>query len=160
MQGSPVFFESYDEAIESLKLPEDIFIVKISTDLDSLERVRSDLRVVYKVGIGGMKSPGHPSGNQIYYRQKPILDSLKKYMYLPVLVIYSDRCIQYLGMFKYKCLRIKLSFEGFKYYEFELHRWTPKVNSAMVLPSVEVRPLNNSFRHLAGQNCKTRNLER
>ena len=152
MHLKPVFFKSYDEAMEALKLPEDIFIVNISTDSDSLDRVRSDLRVVYKVGLGGMKTPGHPSGNQMYYRQAPILDSLKKYASLPVIIKYSDGCIQYLGMFKYKCLRIKTSFEGFKYYEFELHRRSPEANSKTVSPSIEVRTLNISFEELMGQS--------
>jgi len=139
MYVKPTFFKSDAEAMETLKLPEDIFIVNISTDLDSLDRVRSDLRVVYKVGLGGMKTPGHPSGNQMYYRQAPILDSLKKYASLPVLVRYSDGFIQYLGMFKYKCLRIKTSFEGFKYYEFELHRVRPEANRETVTPTTEIK---------------------
>jgi hypothetical protein len=148
MHVKPVFFKNYEEAIETLKLPEDIFIVNISTDLDSLDRVRSDLRVVYKVGLGGMKTPGHPSGNQMYYRQAPILDSLKKYASLPVIIKYSDGCIQYLGMFKFNYLRIKMSFEGFKYYEFELHRRSPQANSETVSPSNDLRTLNISFEEL------------
>ena len=118
----PIVFGSYHEALEYLKLPEDTFIIKISPDKESLDHVRPDYQVVYKVGIGLMKSPGHPAGNQMYHRQAPIVDSFRKYHTLPVVRVYHDGVTEYLGMYKYNELRIGMSFEGFKYYQFTLHR--------------------------------------
>jgi len=122
MHVNPVIHTTFEEAVDCLRIPSDTFIVKLIASSESLDRVREDLRVVYKVGIGLMKSPSHPSGNQLYHRQFPIIESLKKYKSLPVLRIWPDGTTEYFGRYKYDELRCKISDEGFKYYEFKLQR--------------------------------------
>ena len=120
MRNIPEVYSTYEEALDCLKMPSDMFIVKLSADADSLDHVRDDLRFVYKVGLGIMKSPGHPSGNQFYQRQLPIIESMQKYRKLPVLLVWPDGITEYFGMYKYYDLKLKIAPSGFKYYEFKL----------------------------------------
>lgn len=122
MHVNPVIYNTFEEAVDCLNVPSDTFIVKLVASSESLDRVREDLRVVYKVGIGLMKSPGHPSGNQLYHRQFPIIASLQKYKSLPVLRVWPDGTTEYFGRYKYEELYPRLTPEGFKYYEFKLQR--------------------------------------
>ena len=129
--SSPVQFKCYDEAIKALKIPEDMYIFKITENARSLDSVIQGGQVLYKVGIGRMNGPGHPAGNQMFYRQTPILDSLKKYQRVPVIrlgVDGMDGPVEYLGMYKFNSLLIGMSFEGFKYYIFKMHRQSNTLN--------------------------------
>ena len=122
MHVNPIIYNNFEEAVDCLKIPSDTFIVKLTASSESLDRVREDLRVVYKVGLGLMKSPSHPSGNQLYQRQLPVIESLQKYKTLPVLRVWPDGTTEYFGRYKFDALRCKITNEGFKYYEFKLQR--------------------------------------
>ena len=116
---------NYDEALKALNIPEDMYVFKISDDMKSLDSVKQGGQVLYKVGIGRMKSPGHPAGNQMYYRQMPIINSLRKYQRVPVFRSISSNMpnlVEYLGMYRFNELKIGMSFEGFKYYIFKMYR--------------------------------------
>ena len=129
--SSPLLFQSYDEAIKALKVPEDMYVFKITENARSLDSVIQGGQVVYKVGIGRMNGPGHPAGNQMFYRQTPILDSLKNYQRAPVIRLGVDGVaapVEYLGMYKFDSLLIGTSFEGFKYYIFKMHRKPDTLN--------------------------------
>jgi hypothetical protein len=129
--SSPVQFKCYDEAIKALKIPEDMYVFKITENARSLDSVIQGGQVLYKVGIGRMNGPGHPAGNQMFYRQTPILDSLKNYQRLPVIRLGAnglDGPVEYLGMYKFNSLLIGTSFEGFKYYIFKMHRQSNTLN--------------------------------
>ena len=55
----------------------------------------------------------------------PIFDSLNMYQRVPVFRLGANGLagpVEYLGMYKFKSLLIGLSFEGFKYYIFKMHR--------------------------------------
>lgn len=125
--SSPVLFLNYEEAVKALNLPEDMYVFKISDDSRSLDCIAQGGQVIYKVGIGLMKGPSHPAGNQMYYRQRPILCSLEKYGKVPVMRFDKYGTIEYLGMYTYNDLKIGMSFEGFKYYIFKMHR-QPNIN--------------------------------
>jgi hypothetical protein len=123
--SSPLLFESYDEAIKTLNIPEGMYVFKITENARSLDSVIQGGQVLYKVGIGRMNGPGHPAGNQMFHRQKPIIDSLDKHQRVPVFRLGANGLagpVEYLGMYKFKSLLIGLSFEGFKYYIFKMHR--------------------------------------
>jgi hypothetical protein len=129
--SSPVLFESYDEAIKALKIPEDMYVFKITENARSLDSVIQGGQVIYKVGIGRMNGPGHPAGNQMFQRQKPIFDSLDMYQRIPVFRLGANGLagpVEYLGMYKFIRLLIGLSFEGFKYYIFKMHRQSNTLN--------------------------------
>jgi hypothetical protein len=90
---------------------------------DSLEKIERDGQIVKVLGKGVMKSPGHPAGNQQYYRQLPFLQhsSIKPYLSL----IYNKDTfgrIEYLGQYKLLSFKIKMAFEGFRYFEFTMMR--------------------------------------
>jgi len=87
----------------------------------SLEKIERDGKIVKVLGKGIMKSPGHPAGNQQYYSQIPFLQnaSIKPYLF-PVYNKDADGRIEYLGQYKLLSFKIKMSFEGFRYYEFTM----------------------------------------
>jgi hypothetical protein len=108
-----------------------MYVFKITENARSLDSVIQGGQVVYKVGIGRMNGPGHPAGNQMFYRQTPILDSLKNYQRAPVIRLGVDGMagpVEYLGMYKFNSLLIGTSFEGFKYYIFKMHRKSNTLN--------------------------------
>ena len=90
---------------------------------NSLETIERDGQIVKVLGKGLMKSPGHPAGNQQFSRQIPFLQESAKEPYL--VPIYNrdiaDR-IEYLGQYRLLNLKIKISYEGFRYYEYTMSR--------------------------------------
>lgn len=90
---------------------------------DSLEKIERDGKIVKVIGKGIMKSPGHPAGNQQYYNQMSFLShaSIKPYLF-PIYNKDSANRIEYLGQYKLLSFKIKLSFEGFRYYEYTMFR--------------------------------------
>jgi len=90
---------------------------------DSLEKIERDGKIVKVLGKGIMKSPGHPAGNQQYYSQLTMLKDITKKPYMvPIYNKDLDKHIEYLG--KYKLLRwgVKMSWAGFRYFEYTMQR--------------------------------------
>jgi hypothetical protein len=90
----------------------------ITSHPNSLEKVERKGQIVKIVGRGVMKSPGHPAGHQINSRQSDIFNNSTIHPY--EFTIYKDH--EYLGKYFLLSHKIKLSFEGFRYYEFTLSR--------------------------------------
>lgn len=90
---------------------------------DSLEKIEREGQIVKVLGKGIMKSPGHPSGNQQYYKQIDFFRpaSIKSHLF-PVYNKDTLGRIEYLGQYKLLRFKIKISFEGFRYYEFTMMR--------------------------------------
>jgi hypothetical protein len=89
----------------------------------SLESIERDGQIVKVLGKGKMKSPGHPAGNQQYHRQVDILQTACKHPHLfPIFNMDTNRNIFLLGLYKLLNYKIKLSDEGFSYYEFTMMR--------------------------------------
>jgi hypothetical protein len=90
---------------------------------DSLETIERDGQIVKVLGKGIMKSPGHPAGNQQYYTQMELLSAatIKPYLF-PIYNKDSIGRIEYLGQYKLLWFRIRMSFEGFRYYEYTMMR--------------------------------------
>ena len=99
---------------------------------DSLEKIEREGQIVKVIGKGIMKSPGHPAGNQQYYSQILFLHnaSIKPYLF-PIYNRDTANRIEYLGQYKLLSFKIKMSFEGFRYYEFTM------VRSVRSTPGVE-----------------------
>lgn len=90
---------------------------------DSLESIERDGHIVYMVGPGVLKSPGHPGGNQQFHRQMNIfrVASTKPYLFR----IFNkdlEGHTEYLGEYKILDFKLKMSFAGFRYYEYKMAR--------------------------------------
>lgn len=116
-------FDTYNDALQKLCFAEDMYVVKITDNLRSLESLRSDKHVIKILGKGLMKSPGHPSGNQININQLPFLNSLIKYHQVPVLHKMINGTVEFLGYYRHLNTKIRVSNEGFRYYEYTLQRY-------------------------------------
>lgn len=100
--------------------------IVIKDHKDSLESIQMDGRVVYIIGPGVLKSPGHPAGNQQIYRQLIIFNIASTRPFL--FKIYNkdlNNHTEYLGEYRLIDYKIKISFEGFRYYEYKLLRVKP-----------------------------------
>lgn len=90
----------------------------------SLESIERDGQIVKVLGKGLTKSPGHPAGNQQYSNQMPFLLHSAKIPYLfPIYNKDSAGRIEYLGQYKLLWYKIKMSFEGFRYFEYTMVRF-------------------------------------
>jgi len=94
---------------------------------DSLEKIERDGKIVKVVGKGIMKSPGHPAGNQMYYRQFEILRPASTSL-IPIFNMDTNKHVEFLGEYKLQNFRMKESFEGFRYFEYTMMR----VNRSML----------------------------
>jgi hypothetical protein len=100
---------------------------------DSLESIQRDGKIIFMVGQGVLKSPGHPAGNQQFDRQMNIFRVASTSPYLFKLFNKDlNGCTEYLGEYRILDFKIKLSFAGFRYYEYKMVR----VNCSM--PGVEL----------------------
>jgi hypothetical protein len=115
-------FNSYSEAIEKLNFAQEIFIVKVTDGPESIETMRYDKNLVKIIGTGLKKSPGHPSGNQHISNQNHFFWSLATYNQIPVLHKNLDGNVEFLGYYRHLDTKIKISFAGFRYFEFTLQR--------------------------------------
>ena len=99
--------------------------ITIKQHRDSLERVEQGGQFVYIIGVGKMKSPGHPSGNQIFQKQQEFVSFASTPPYLISVYHENYKChVTYLGGYMFDSMRKRVSFEGFHYYEFKLIRRT------------------------------------
>jgi hypothetical protein len=90
---------------------------------NSLETIERDGQIVKVLGKGLMKSPGHPAGNQQYHNQMEFLQSVTKLPYnVPVFNRDTDNRIEYLGKYKLLSWGVKMSWPGFRYFEYTLMR--------------------------------------
>jgi len=90
---------------------------------NSLEKIEREGQIVKIVGKGVMKSPGHPAGNQQYHRQVGFLTELtKKPNKVPLYNKDCDNHIEYLGKYRLLSWNIKVSWPGFRYFEYTLMR--------------------------------------
>jgi hypothetical protein len=116
-------FKNYYEALEKLNFGHEIFVIKISDHPNSLESMNSSKNLIKILGSGKMKSPGHPAGNQNIANQHTFIKALIKNSQIPVLHKYENGMIEYLGLYRHLLTNIKVSNEGFRYYEYTLQRY-------------------------------------
>ena len=85
---------------------------------DSIESIERDGQIVKVLGRGLMKSPGHPAGNQSNESQLLIFRAGRFLIYNRDL----EKRVEYLGTYGMLDYKIKLSREGFRYFEFTMMR--------------------------------------
>jgi hypothetical protein len=127
-----MFFTSYKEAHEKLKLPGSwqrgtqgskttgITSLKMTNNPDSLDLISDDLSLVFYVGIGKKSSQGEPCVDQTQEDQEPFFVSKSKQNPIPILIKLQSGLVYYAGLFKVKAIRLKTSPKGFHYYQIVL----------------------------------------
>jgi hypothetical protein len=116
-------FKSYYEALEKLNFGHEIFVIKMSAHSKSLESVNHNKNLIKILGKGKIKYPGYPSGNQNAINQTIIMKTLINNSQIPVLYKHIDGHVEYIGLYRHLYTNIKISDNGFRYYEFTLQRY-------------------------------------
>ena len=89
----------------------------------SLESITPNGQIVTLIGKGRLKSPGHPAGNQQLQAQVDFFTHASTSPYLsPIFLKDIYGRMEYLGEYFMLSNKIKMSFEGFRYYEFKMLR--------------------------------------
>lgn len=129
-----MFFTSYKEAHEKLKLPgswqrgtqgnktDGITSLKMTNNPDSLDLISDDLSLIFYVGIGKKYSQGEPAANQEQEDQEPFFVSKAKQNPIPILIKIKADLIFYAGLYKVKAIRTQLSPKGYRYYQIVLEQ--------------------------------------
>ena len=127
-------YESYEAAHEVLGLsgnPKHMIIctkggliesLKITAHAESYHTISANTAIIQYVGVGQLRSPGHPASNQQYYRQEPFLNSLRVGNKICVLHQGLQGTVSLLGYYKVRGLRKYMGNEGFSYFRAELIR--------------------------------------
>ncbi len=127
-----MFFSSYKEAHEVLKLPGSwqrgtqgnkttgISSLKMTNNPDSLDEISHDLSHVFYVGIGKKSSQGEPAANQQREEQEPFFVSKRLKKKIPILIKLGPHTVFFAGYYQVKAIREKTSPKGFVYYEIML----------------------------------------
>jgi hypothetical protein len=117
-----IVFNTYDEARLAYNIADNDIYLKITNHPKSLNRIIQCANVIYYVGEGCKKFPGYPSGNQMYHRQLPLLNQLKKDYYVHVFNKTAENRIYHLGLYSLMNFKKKESFEGFTYFEIKMKK--------------------------------------
>jgi hypothetical protein len=116
-------FDNYFEALEKLNFGPDTFIVQINDHPNSLEFMSNNKQLVKVLGTGKMKHFGFPAGHQEAGKQTLFMKTLINNSQVPVLHMYENGIVEYLGFYRHLFTKIKLTDRGFKYYEYTLQRY-------------------------------------
>ena len=113
-----MFFNTFDQALETLSIPNGQWCITIGHSKDSYESFSHAGNVLHCIGQGRKRSPGHPSGHQSLEAQ--MLLKSPQHLY-PTFRIYSNY-VEYMGTYRLISYSKKMSFQGFMYYEYKLFR--------------------------------------
>ncbi len=126
-----MFYSSYKEAHEALKLPgsyqrgtqgnaeHGITSIKLIENPRSLDRISRDFSTIYYVGVGEKSSQGEPAAHQLKEDQTPFFVSLKKQNPVPVLIKLGSGVVMYAGDYKVKRIYRRISPRAKHYYEIQ-----------------------------------------
>ena len=112
-----MFYTGIDAALFHLGF-QDAKYIGVPSSKESYEHFDQGGRVLYCIGQGPMRSPGHPSGNQSYLNQMLLRGEQHVY---PVFKVYSN-CVEYMGNYRILSFTKTMSFEGFMYFRYKLFR--------------------------------------
>lgn len=127
-------FDSYKEAHNALQIKgsyqrgtignkyDGITSLKLTENIQSLDRISVDFNQIYYVGIGKKSSQGHPAENQTKEDQEPFFVSLRTQKPFPLLIKLKAGVVLYAGNYYVKAIHKKKSNQGISYYQMELHR--------------------------------------
>lgn len=92
--------------------------IEIEEHRDSYIRMRNYNSCILWSGIGRMKSPGRPGGNQSYESQMRFLRAYNKERRISIYYKRLDGSTEYLGDYGIRSMEKKVSFAGFQYFEY------------------------------------------
>ena len=117
-----MYYSTYEQAVAAHYTDTTKVDIHMIDHPNSYNRILYNDRIVEYVGFGKMKSPGHPSAHQLIEKQDEFIDVYKLQESVPIFRTLSPGVIKFMGNYKLKSLRKKLSFEGFQYYEYTFVR--------------------------------------
>ena len=127
-----LFFSSYKEAHQSLKLPgswqrgtigskeSGVTSIKLTANQHSFDLISQDLKTVYYVGRGKKRSPGEPMSSQHKEDQAMFYKSLQSGNPVTVLMKLKTGVVTYLGKYKVTSIRLVPGFRDIQYYQIKL----------------------------------------
>jgi hypothetical protein len=113
-----MYYTRYEDAVRANYTDATKVDIHLIDHPGSYNRILYNGRLIEYTGFGRMKSPGHPSAHQDSKKQDKFLDLYRQQGSVPIFHTESSGVIKFLGNYKIKSLRKKLSFEGFQYYEY------------------------------------------
>ena len=117
-------FDSYADARKHYAIDDTVYCINIVDHPGSYESIRIRGNIIKAVGIGRMKSPGHPGSNQSHANQRPIFNQCKKNFSIPVFNTLRNGKVRFMGRYIMQSFKNVRSLEGFSYYEFTLLRFS------------------------------------
>jgi hypothetical protein len=115
-------FPDIKTALNHISVPRGWAYLKVIDHPKSLERITQDGHIIYVLGNGLLRSPGHPAGNQLIASQLKFLSLTQKQRLFPIFNIEQCGDVVYMGNYKMLEYKKKLSFEGFSYFEYKMAR--------------------------------------
>jgi len=115
-------FPDIKTALNHISIPRGWAYLKIIEHPKSLERIEQHGHIIYVLGNGLLRSPGHPAGNQLIASQLKFLSLTQKQRLFPIFKIELSGDVVYMGKYKMLEYKKKLSFEGFSYFEYKMAR--------------------------------------
>jgi hypothetical protein len=119
-----MYYATYEDAVRAHYTDKTKVDIHMIEHPDSYNKVLYNDKVVEWVGIGRMKSPGHPSANQLIQRQDEFIGLYREQGSIPIFYTFPEGNVKFLGNYTLKSLKKKLSFEGFQYYEYKFTKIT------------------------------------
>ena len=115
-----MYFNTLDDALQCLSIQPNLKLLLIAHCKGSYESFTQNGRVLYCIGQGRKRTPGHPSGHQNLSNQILLKKSETQRLY-PAFRIFPN-CVEYMGEYRLVSYRRTMSFEGFLYFEYKLLR--------------------------------------
>ena len=149
-----MLFKSYEEAHLMLELPgshtkeingtdaDGISSLKLTDHPDTYNRCANSDRVIYYVGAGRTRSPGHPAGNHSEYKQTPFRRSWMLQNPFPVLRKRYDNTVVLLGYYYVDGISKRVGNEGFAYFQITLRQIVEKRSTVSTRPLIEQNQYN------------------
>lgn len=133
-----MLFNTFDEALYCLAIPDDLKCLTIAHCKGSYEAFTQNGRVLYCIGQGRKRSPGHPGGHQILENQ--VLLTVSGQRLYPAFHIFSNYIV-YMGNYRLLSFKKTMSFEGFMYYEYKLFRENKYMITHLPIPEPVAMPM-------------------
>ena len=115
-------FNSFDEAREYYKIPDDRLYLKIIDHPRSMNQILLRGKIVHYIGSGIKLYPGYPGGNQLYAAQLPIIQHFGRYNTIYMFRKLIDGRVICMGKYMFQNMTKKIALTGFTYYDLRFYR--------------------------------------
>jgi hypothetical protein len=114
-----MYYATYEDAVRAHNTKIDLHIIENNA---SYVKIGNNGNIIKYPGFGIMKTPGHPSANQMHERQQEFIHKYAEQGFITVFYSEPNEVVKFLGNYRLISLKKTLSFEGFQYYEYTFHR--------------------------------------